>query len=201
MSKQTSLRELIKGVVEGHILTGTSFSLHDLTTSVRALVNSGVYEIPALAIHGQPFNYYIDHDDVKVYFYTLDRDGEFSQPLNRTFDKTHFVFSAANVVVAKSVAPEAVDKLVAALRANRNSSITTIKLTGQKVTPPQNTQNKLERNEVVKRVRTYQTNCRFKSFTPTTKQIQSAIKRGNKSTGWTRSELKQIWQGISDGRI
>lgn len=55
--------------------------------------------------------------------------------------------------------------------------------------------------EVVDRVRQYLSGSSLRGTNPTLKQIQSAIKRGNKSTGWTVTELAPIQQGILAGTI
>jgi len=45
------------------------------------------------------------------------------------------------------------------------------------------------KSEVTKRISTYLKNC---NSNPTIKQVQSAIKRGNKSTGWSSDNILNI---------
>jgi len=43
-------------------------------------------------------------------------------------------------------------------------------------------------------VKQYLTNCTARNFRPTLKQVQSAIKRGDVSTGWSCDDLKEMVQ-------
>src|SRR5687768_12095718 len=96
MAKQATLKELVLGAVEGFLATGTPFSVHDITTSIRQVVNSGAVEIPALYVNGRSFKYEIDHGDVKYYFNELNDSKLFSQPLTRNFNGTYFVYQGTN---------------------------------------------------------------------------------------------------------
>jgi hypothetical protein len=49
---------------------------------------------------------------------------------------------------------------------------------------------------VESRVQQYLTNCAARNFRPTLKQVQSAIKRGDVSTGWSCDSLKTVIEGF-----
>ena len=51
---------------------------------------------------------------------------------------------------------------------------------------------KPSRSEISTRIQLYLDHCKTNNFRPTLKQVQSAIKRGNKSTGYTCEEIKDI---------
>lgn len=210
MAKQLTLKELIVGVVEGFLVTATPFSVHDITNSIREIVNTGIVEVPALRVDGQAFKFEIGHDDVKFYFNELYQNGLFSKPLVRTFNGAYFIYEAATAAPPSkpinfaTAAPltsrgSSINQLMSALGGLRNA--TTIAVPSVAAVVQQAASSTLGRNEVVERVRQYLRNCKARGFTPSSKQIQSAIKRNGKSTGWSRTDLNQIRHGINNGSI
>ncbi len=208
MTQQATLRELVKGAVEGFLVTDTKFSVHDVTQSIRHLVNSGAVEVPTLKVSGQAFNFEITHEDVKHYFTELYDDSQFSQQLTRNFNGRYFEYQGINT------ASPATAMLRNALNALGNASSIAIPAQGKSlnfankyasaagvVTQVASAAGKLGRTEVVNRVRMYLQNCSRRGVTPTNRQIQSAIKRNGKSTGWGRGELDQIRVDINNGTI
>src|SRR5688572_6495560 len=90
----TTLKDLIKSTVDGFILLNTEFSVYDVTTSIRTLVNSGAVAVPELSVLGQSFQYEVDHRRVKSLFQQLDSNNEFSQILNRQWNSQgYFVYN------------------------------------------------------------------------------------------------------------
>lgn len=207
MAKQATLKELVLGAVEGFLATNSKFSVHDVTQSIRQVVNSGAVEVPALFVPGQAFKFEITHDDVKFYFNELYTDSLFSQPLVRKFNGTYFVYEGAQNSSQPQTSPmaaagQAVTQLGNALAKLGNaSSIAVPQVQSAAAAVQQAAAGKLGRTEVVNRVRLYLQNCSTRGVTPTNRQIQSAIKRNGKSTGWTRSDLDQIRVGINSGTI
>lgn len=212
MTKQATLRELVLGAVEGFLATDTKFSVYGVTQSIRQLVNSGAVEVPALEVFGQPFSFSITHDDVKHYFNELYEDSAFSESLVRNFNGTYFEYQGLGT------ASPALTMLGNALVARRNASaiaVPSMSAQGKSLNfankfgqsssaagaVVQAAAGKLGRTEVVDRVRTYLQNCSQRGVTPTNRQIQSAIKRNGKSTGWGRNDLDQIRVGINNGTI
>jgi len=208
MAKQATLKELVLGAVEGFLATNSKFSVHDVTQSIRQVVNSGAVEVPALFVPGQAFKFEITHDDVKYYFNELYTDSLFSQPLVRQFNGTYFVYEGAPTAPKSlnfannfpaSQASNAANNLAKSLNSLGNASAVVVPSAAQAV--QQAAAGKLGRTEVVNRVRLYLQNCATRGVTPTNRRIQSAIKRNGKSTGWTRSDLDQIRVGINSGTI
>jgi hypothetical protein len=212
MAKQSNLRQLVEGVVEGFLATDRTFSVHEITTSIREVVNAGLVEIPSLAVSNEAFKYDISHEEVRYYFNELFLGNQFSKPLTRSFNGTYFEYSAqkapvttlrpktlnfANNPVAKM--GTALGSLASALHSMRNASV--IAVPSAASTVQQAAAGKLGRTEVISRVRQYLTSCKQRGMTPTNKQIQSAIKRNGKSTGWTRGDLDKIRVGINSGSI
>jgi hypothetical protein len=209
MAKQATLKELVLGAVEGFLATNTPFSVYNITQSIRQVVNSGAVEVPALKVFGQPFSFSITHEDVKHYFNELYEGSAFSQSLVRNSNGRYFEYQGLGT------ASPALTMLGNALVARRNASVIAVPSTsalGKNLNFANNspsaagavlqaTAGKLGRSEVIDRVRMYLQNCSRRGVTPTNRQIQSAIKRNGKSTGWGRSELDQIRVGINNGTI
>lgn len=208
MTNQATLKELVQGAVEGFLATDTPFSVHNLTTSIRQLVNSGAVTVPSLFVDGKDFKYEIGHDDVKFYFQELFNANSFSRQVGRRFEDPYFLYfgvdsNSTTDPTSSTDTGDAFSRLTKALAAMRPKSIlSTPKTTNFDSSPRvQVTTAKVGRNEIIKRVRTYFNNCSDQGFLPSSKQIQSAVKRGDRSTGWSRSELRQIWQDIADGSL
>jgi hypothetical protein len=165
------LNQLVQHVVEGFILTDTPFSVYDVTTSIRTLVNSGAVNAPDLAVSGRDFKFAVEHDEVRQEFIDLLTVKGFSNKLNKNWTGKFFEYVPSTQVTSRAKPSSGL--VSSTVQTTSNSS-------------------KLDKPEVLRRVRTYLTNCDANKFTPTLKQIQSAIKRGNKSTGWSRQELDVI---------
>lgn len=208
MAKQATLKELVLGAVEGFLATNSSFSVFDVTQSIRQVVNSGAVEVPTLSVSNQAFKFDITHDDVKFYFNELYRDGLFSQALSRSFNGTYFIYQGTNagklpvqfsVASMSQAAGSAVNQFAQVLNSIRNSSAIAVPSAASRV--QQAATGQVTRSEVVDRVRAYLQNCSKRGVNPTSRQIQSAIKRNGKSTGWSRGDLDQIRRDINSGRI
>jgi hypothetical protein len=197
MTKQKTLRELVVGAVEGFLITKTKFSVYDITLSIRQLVNDGSIEIPELRVTGQAFDYDIKHVDVRNIFLELNSNEEFSQALVRSFNGMYYVYEGSGQ--APSSVGAIFSTMANTLGQMRNTS--TAKIPSASATVQSVANGKLIYSEVVERVRTFFNNHKHANRRPTGKQIQSAIKRGNKSTGWSRAELLGIYDGVSQGTL
>jgi hypothetical protein len=197
MTKQKTLRELVVGAVEGFLITKTKFSVYDITLSIRQLVNDGSIEIPELRVTGQAFDYDIKHVDVRNIFLELNSNEEFSQALVRSFNGMYYVYEGSGQ--APSSVGAIFSTMANTLGQMRNTS--TAKIPSASATVQSVANGKLIYSEVVERVRTFFNNHKHSNRRPTGKQIQSAIKRGNKSTGWSRAELLGIYDGVSQGTL
>ena len=167
------------------------FSVHDITRTLRNKVAQGELEIPETEVQGASFKFEVSHQRVKELFDELWRTGVFDTTftLTRTFMPVEKYFEYTPTLVAGSsvttpaVAPAptpAVIPVPAAPSAPAPS-----------VTPtPAST------TDITDRVKLYLTNCVTRNFRPTLKQVQSAIKRGDASTGASCETLKSLVEGL-----
>ena len=187
---QTAILMLVKEFAQNN----QSFSVHDITSALRNKTAQGDLEIPEVEIQGASFRFDIQHVKVKALFDELWRTGVFDPDftLSRQFNGMYFQYTPSLVgggaVAGISVTPQAplsagvpaVAPVASATNANnvgQNWGATTPLV--NKTTEP-----------VENRIKTYLNNCVTRNFRPTLKQIQSAIKRDDVSTGWSCDQLK-----------
>jgi hypothetical protein len=198
-----TLEQLVQDTVDTFIALGQSFSVYDITTNIRNLANSGAVEPIGTRVYGQAFDFQIEHSDVKSIFNELYEDNGFSEPLSCSFTGSYYLYSALGAVnpvaatVRAKVSPlqsltQAVQKFG---QAAKSATAATAALSA--VAP----KGALDEATVISRVRQYLDGCEQRGVTPTSRQIQSAIKRNGKSTGWSRSELDSIRNDINAGLI
>jgi hypothetical protein len=184
VSLQTAVLEQVKWFAN----TGTVFSVHDVTRSIRTKVSQGELEIPETEVHGSAFRNDIPHTKVKSLFDDLWRTGAFDQylTLNRQFNGTYFEYTptlnvsstqTANVTAAPVTIAVNTSSNVGMANSNPSSPLTVTSA------PP------VSDDSVKYRIRTYLDNCTNRNFRPTLKQVQSAIKRSS-STGWTCENIR-----------
>lgn len=161
----------------------TPFSVHDITRTIRSKTAQGELEIPEVEVSGASFRFDIQHAKVKALFDELWRTGVFDPDfsLSRQFNGMYFQYTPAPVnggvaVAGISVAPQA--PLTAGVPTTSATNATTLP------------------SDVQSRVATYLTNCAGRNFRPSLKQVQSAIKRGNASTGWSCEALRDYIEGL-----
>lgn len=169
----------------------TPFSVHDITRSIRSKTANGELEIPEVEVSGASFRFDIPHAKVKALFDELWRTGVFDPDfsLSRQFNGMYFQYTPTPVNGGVSVAPQPVPAPVA--------SATNANNVGQNwgaTTPAPVVTNVNDGATVEPRVKQYLANCTTRNFRPTLKQVQSAIKRGDVSTGWSCDDLKEMVQ-------
>ena len=177
----------------------TPFSVHDITRTIRSKTAQGELEIPEVEISGASFRFDIQHAKVKALFDELWRTGVFDPDfsLSRQFNGMYFQYTPSLInggaVAGISVAPQAplsagVPTTASATNASnvgQNWGATSAAPTPAPVS-----------TDVKDRVALYLTNCKTRNFRPSLKQVQSAIKRGDASTGWSCESLKAIAEGL-----
>ena len=178
------------------------FSVHDITSALRNKTAQGDLEIPEVEIQGASFRFDIQHVKVKALFDELWRTGVFDPDftLSRQFNGMYFQYTPSLVgggaVAGISVTPQAplsagvpaVAPVASATNANnvgQNWGATSASPAPAPVS-----------TDVKDRVALYLTNCKTRNFRPSLKQVQSAIKRGAASTGWSCESLKAIAEGL-----
>lgn len=157
------------------------FSVHDITRSIRSKTSQGELEVPEVEVSGASFRFDIPHAKVKALFDELWRTGVFDPDftLSRQFNGMYFEYTPASVgsYAGVSVNPQ---------------PVSTAPTPPPVATPPTvGPSGILNDNAVVGRIQKYLTNCASRNFRPTLKQVQSAIKRGDASTGWSCDDLKE----------
>lgn len=163
-----------------------SFSVHDITRTIRHKTAQGELEIPEVEVSGASFRFDIPHAKVKALFDELWRTGVFDPDftLSRQFNGMYFEYTPspvggsayAGISVTPTPAPAPAPAPVA-------------------TTPSVPTASGPLPSDIAARVATYLTNCRNRNFRPTLKQVQSAIKRGDASTGYGCDVLKSYITG------
>ena len=174
----------------------TPFSIHDITRAIRSKCASGELEIPEVETQNFSFRYDIQHSKVKVFFDDLWRNGVFDPEfsLNRKFvNGMYFEYtptlntpipSTLGSGIVPSATPAPTDPVYL------GTPITSIAPASPVIATILN--GMVTRPVIIDRVKLYLANCRKQGFCPTLKQVQSAIKRNNRSTGWTCPELSDV---------
>ena len=152
------------------------FSIHEITKEVRRRANDGKLEIPEVEVQGASFRFDIHHARIKNEFDELWRTGVFDPTftLTRQFNGTYFEYTPT----LNSSAPAQIQTAPA--------SVTTSTPT----TAP-GTSGQLPMG-IQLRISSYLTNCRAENFCPSLKNVQSAIKRSNVSTGYSCEFLRDF---------
>lgn len=156
------------------------FSVHDITREVRQKTANGVLEIPEVEVSGASIRFDIPHTKVKALFDEMWRAGVFDPDfsLNRQFVKGMYFEYTPSLVTPFAASAPAPSFSVAQ---------PTQTYAAPKVTFPAN-------KSVEDRILNYLANCEARSFQPTLKQVQSAIKR-DVSTGWSCEKIQDYIEG------
>ena len=179
---QTAVLEQVKEFANQNIV----FSVFDITKAIRNKTASGQLEIPEVEVTGRSYRFDISHAKVKSLFIELLNTGVFDPDfgLNSKFNGTYFEYSPYQVSANVPVTP--VTPTTPAVTSAPVAPVSTV----QTSTPVVKV--KATEAEVTARVNKYLDNCAARFCQPTLKQVQSAIKRGNVSTGWTYQELQSL---------
>ena len=152
------------------------FSIHDITRIIREKTTQGELEIPEVEVTGASFRFDIQHAKVKVLFDELWNTGVFDPDfiLSRKFNGVYFDYTPASVSKSDPYDDAPVTPSSTAPVPTPTTSVTYGPLP----------------SDSLDRITTYLANCHNRNFRPTLKQIQSAIKRADISTGISCDELK-----------
>lgn len=162
----------------------TKFSSHDITRILRNKCNTGKMEIPEIedlsGIDGYRFN--VNHEKVRNLFQEMINNGVFAADfvIQRQFNGMYYEYvtiSSPTKIPPVSVPPQYPTNVQTPL-----ASIP-VPVVCQTTDP-----------EIIRRITQYLDNCKARNFRPNLKQIQSAIKRGNYSTGVSQNELSDFIQ-------
>ena len=172
------------------------FSVHDITVAIRTKTANGELEIPEVEVQGASFRFDIPHAKVKALFDELYRTGVFdpNYRLDRAFNGTYFEYTPT---LLTATTPTAYATTPANVGQNWGAT-TPVVATPAVPTPAPATVTATSNADtsIHFRVKTYLANCAGRQFQPTLKQVQSAIKRGDASTGYSCESLKTIIEGL-----
>jgi len=160
---------------------GNKFSAHDITRSIRDKCNGGKLEIPEVEdLSGaDSFRYNVQHNKVRDLFNEMRDNGVFDADytIHRNFNGMFFEYTASSTAPSQPPVP---------------SYGGTPPPTSILPVVPLATVFAQVDAEIKRRVTQYLQNCKTRNFRPSLKQVQSAIKRGDKSTGVSSGELEDL---------
>ena len=180
-----SLQTAVLNQVLEFAKSNTTFSLHDITRTLRDAVNTGVLEIPECEVpKNDDFTYNISHPTVKTIFFELRKNDMFYYSGIAVdipqYNGTYYEYKATVTPTQVPVVPVVVDDPVVDTDA---TVIDTTEVDDVDVETDASVEN---------RVLTYLYNCERNKVNPTLKQVQSAIKRRWDSKTVTVSELLDV---------
>jgi hypothetical protein len=186
--QSVTLQTAIQLQVKEFASAGRSFSVHNVTQEIRNKVNSGALEIPEAEVTGASFRFDIAHVKVKALFEELWRNGVFNPDftLDRDFNGQYWEYTPTLVTATVAPAPLAVSAPAPVTPATPSFTV------AAPVTTTASSPAGVSRSVAKDRIGQYLGNCRNRNFRPTLKQVQSAIKRGEVSTGWTCEQIQDI---------
>jgi hypothetical protein len=175
-----------------------TFSVFDITRTIREKTAQGELEIPEVEVSGAEFRFDISHPKVKALFDELYRTGVFDSEftLARTFtgmiggNASYFEYTPT-LVGNVATTPAPVAPPVTPNYPWGPASNPTPPAVPQSVTPAP-----VGGNDITNRVQQYLAGCVIRNFRPTLKQVQSAIKRNGHSTGVSCEDLKVTIQSL-----
>ncbi len=166
-----------------------SFSVHDITRTIRHKTAQGELEIPEVEVSGASFRFDIPHAKVKALFDELWRTGVFDPDftLSRQFNGMYFEYTPSPLAGSPTVQ----------VSTPATAPVTQTVSTPAPVAPsaPATTSGPVPDSVVRDRIQTYLNNCTNKNFRPTLRTVQSAIKR-DVSTGWSCEKIRDYIEDL-----
>ena len=177
-----TLQSAVLMQVQEFAANNQTFSAHDITRNIRNKANSGEWEIPEVQMTGASFKNDIPHVKVKDLFKDLWQTGAFDQFLTLTdrFNGKYYEYTPT-LVGTSATAP---------VQTSASPSPSAQGSTSPLTVPPS------PQKDVPDRIRMYLANCAARNFRPTIRQVQSAIKRGNSSSGWTCEQIRDHIENV-----
>ena len=197
-----SLQTAVLMQVQEFVNSGQEFSRYDITKALRQKCNDGLLEIPEVEdVNGGNVRYDIRKDAVDNIFEQLWNNGlpNGLPPLTCQYNRVlgYRVFSAdmsaASAVPTPTSTPSAIPVLTQTPSVSLQATAPTVT-----AIPPSRPSNMvtLSDTEIRRRVQLYMKRCSTLGVTPSLKQIQSAIKRGNQSTGLSYREIANVTMSL-----
>lgn len=182
--KSVTLQTAVLMQVKEFAANSQQFSVHDITRTLRTKTAQGELEIPEVEVSGASFRFEIAHLKVKELFDEMYRTGTFDPDVTftRSFNGMYFDYTPTLVSSVNQSSPVVAPVVTPSV----TPSVTTAPIVAPVTTP----------SDISARVALYLSNCRSRNFRPSLKQVQSAIKRGDASTGYSCEELKATAQSL-----
>lgn len=183
-----SLRDAVLSQIQEFINNQTPFSRYDITTALRNRCNNGELEIPEVATQGSNVKYMIMKNDVDRMFDDIYQNpSAYGIPSLRSTFKPGFAYRIFEVDSSVAPSTPATPSTPYVSSGYVSTPIgSPPPPTSAQVSPPATD------SEIRRRIQTYLTRCAAGGNTPSLKKIQSAIKRGNKSTGLSCNDIRNI---------
>lgn len=202
--EKTNLQLAVLEVVRELVRRNNPFSIHDVTVFIRKACNSGLLEVSD-CVDTDPdaeYEFNIEHARVREAFNELWSRGVLTgdiPTLTRNHNGRFWEFSGLNKDVDLKNDPTGANPPLTPLpttdpNCRTNTTVQDISgysLNDVKVKVSNNTVQQPVDDVVKNRIKNYLTNYRG-SYPPSAKMVQSAIKRGNKSTGLSCEEIRKI---------
>jgi hypothetical protein len=175
--------------VQEFVNSGQEFSRYDITKALRQKCNDGLLEIPEIEDLNvlSTVRYNVRKTEVDNIFDQLWSNGlpNGLPPLKCTYDRNrgYRLFSAdvasGNAIPIPTATPSATPVATPSIPPSRPVNVVT-----------------LDDAEIRRRIQLYMDRCNVLGMTPSLKQIQSAIKRGNRSTGLSYREIANVTMSL-----
>lgn len=176
---------------------GKPFSIFDITQSIRTKCNNGELEIPEVEMTGGGnYRFQVEHTKVKALFLELRDTGVFDPDfsLTESFNQQGRYRTYEPVALGNLAAP--LPPQAPQASATTSSPAPTPSIPVAFVSPTSTSGFVTFTTDVAYRVTTYLANCKARNFRPTLRHVQSAIKRGEKSTGYSVEALRDFIGGL-----
>lgn len=183
-----SLATAVLMQVQEFVQTGKQFSRYDVTKSLREKCNNGLLEIPEVenTTGGNP-RYFIPKQAVDDIFEQLWRNclanglPSLTAAYNPSLGYRTFSVDPTTISAAPQTTPQVAPQVSTPPAVSSSPSVSYG--TGPVI---------VSDAEIRRRVTVYMERCKGYNIVPSLKQVQSAIKRGNRSTGLSHTELANI---------
>jgi hypothetical protein len=168
------LEDAILDQVDEFVADGKSFSIWDITKSLRDHANNGDISISGCEVDGRSYNYEVSHDKVKQLFEEMLADGCVGRLTVLTATNqgyrifTPYAPSSGVVINSPNYAPY----------------------------PYSSSGTAIDDAEAERRIDIYLNGCQQRNQKPTLKQIQCAIKRGGHASGLTVRQIDDIVENL-----
>lgn len=173
---QVTLQVAVLMQIEEFAKNKIPFTAHMVTSALRDKCNNGLLEIPEVEdkTGNDTYRFPINHPEVKSIVRNLIKNGTAKSVYDFSEDFNGMYFTYTAIPKVTYTGPVIKNPSVVPISTTPVSAVTGCG------------------SIIINRIDQYLKNCRSRNFRPNLKQVQSAIKRGNKSTGTTWGEIADV---------